>query len=235
MALLSICGEKDSAHILRFVRANRPPYGGTGHINFGSNPRAARKKGAMGKEKSKPKHPFLDKAATYINLANRVTATIIAVVFILYAGLSLWDMYRSEMKAFASYDLLQYKPVLKEEPPYLEDLLKVNPDVVSWLTIYNTKIDYPVVQGKDDKEYLNKDAAGNYALWGALFISENNKSDYSDPYTLIYGHHVANGTMLGDIEKYKDVSFFNKNRKGVMVLPDRVYDLDVFAYIETDE
>ena len=178
------------------------------------------------------KEERLKRSAKIINRVTRVVSTTLAVIFLLYGGLSLWDMYRSEMKAFASFDLLQYRPSLKDDPPYLEEMLKINPDVAAWLTIYNTRIDYPVVQGKDDMEYVNKDASGQYALWGSLFISEKNKTDFSDPYTLIYGHHVSNGTMFGDIEKFEDRKFFNASKGGVIVLQEKVYDLDVFAFLE---
>ena len=95
------------------------------------------------------------------NIFIAIITGILMVSLGLYGVLMLWDTYRTEIKAFASYDLLQYRPNIEEdEPPYLDDLIKINPDVAGWVTIYGTNIDYPVMQGKDDKEYLNKDALG---------------------------------------------------------------------------
>ena len=176
--------------------------------------------------------PFLAKAGDWIF---RIATGVLAVVFLAYGLLSLWDMYRTEMKAFASYDLLKYRPNIEEnEPPYLDDLLEINPDTASWLTIYNTNIDYPVMQGKNDSDYLNKDVYGNFSISGSIFMASQNSKDFSDPYTLIYGHHMANGSMFGDILKFKDEKFFDKNDTGVLIMPEKVYDLKIMACLSTD-
>lgn len=178
---------------------------------------------------------FLKKLSKIGDHAFQILTTIIAVSFLLYGGLMLWDMFRSEINAFATYDLMKYKPNPRfEEPPYLDDLVKINDDVIAWLVLYNTHIDYPVLQGKDDMEYVNRDAYGNYAMWGSLFLAHYNERDFSDNYNLIYGHHVSNGTMFGDLEKYLDKDFFNKNKTGYLVRMEQIYDVDIFAVLETD-
>ena len=177
------------------------------------------------------------------NIFIAIITGILMVSLGLYGVLMLWDTYRTEIKAFASYDLLQYRPNIEEdEPPYLDDLIKINPDVAGWVTIYGTNIDYPVMQGKDDKEYLNKDALGEYSVSGSLFMSCLNTKDFSDPYTLIYGHHMDNGSMFGDLDKFKDDEAFfqNKNHirckqeeEGVVIMQDKVWNLKVIALLDT--
>ena len=177
----------------------------------------------------------MKKTANTINAFVRVMTTVLAVVFALYGTLMIWDIFRTEMKAFATYDLLQYRPnIEKNEPPYLDELLKINPDTAAWLTIYNTNIDYPIMQGKDDSEYLNKDVYKEFSISGSIFMAAKNKKDFSDPYTLVYGHHMENGSMFGDVIKFKDKDFFDKNDIGVLILDEKVYDLKVMACIETD-
>ena len=74
--------------------------------------------------------------------------------------------------AFISDDLLEYKPIPgQEENPTLDELMAINPDVVGWLTVDDTHIDYPVVQGENDMEYINKDVYGEFALPGSIFLS----------------------------------------------------------------
>ena len=145
----------------------------------------------------------MEKLTKIGNTLTKGLTTILAVLFMFYGLLMLWDMYRTEIRAFASYDLLQYRPNVEEnEPPYLDDLILINPDTRAWLTIYGTNIDYPVMQGKDDMEYLNKDVYGKFSITGSIYESYKYPKDFSAPYTLIYGHHMANGSMFGDIEKF---------------------------------
>ena len=91
-------------------------------------------------------------------------------------------------------DLLKYKPNLgnpEEARLSLQELIALNPDVRAWITIDGTHIDYPMTQGKDDMEYVNKDAKGDFALSGAIFLSAQNKPDFSDPYMLTYGLSIS--------------------------------------------
>lgn len=185
---------------------------------------------------------MLDKITKGGYIAIRIVTGILAAVFLVYSLFTLWDMYRTEIRAFASYDLLKYRPDIEhDEPPYLDELLEINPDTAGWVTIYGTNIDYPVMKGKNDMEYLNKTATGTYAVTGSVFMSMLNSKDFSDPYTLIYGHHMANGSMFGDIDKFKDKDFFFnvkekrfKTDEGVLIMENIVYNLKVFAIIETN-
>ena len=184
---------------------------------------------------------MLDKITKGGYLVIRFVTGILAVIFLTYSLLTLWDMYRTEIKAFASYDLLKYRPDIEhDEPPYLDELLQINPDTAAWLTIYGTNIDYPVMQGENDNIYLNKSATGEYTITGSIFMASRNSKDFSDPYTLIYGHHMENGSMFGDIEKFKDKAFFmnTKNKRfktdeGVLIMENVVYNLTVFAFLDT--
>lgn len=51
----------------------------------------------------------------------------------------------------------------------------------------------------------------------------------TDPYSLLYGHHMEESKMFGDLDLYKDVEFFAENTTGELILPDRTYDLQTFA------
>ena len=53
--------------------------------------------------------------------------------------------------------------------------------------------------------------------------------DFTDKYSLIYGHHMADHLMFGDLDLYKDEEFFNENKTGVLILPDRIYDLKIIG------
>lgn len=165
-------------------------------------------------------------------------AVILMLLMLFYGGYSLWDTYITMSGAFMGQDLLKYKPNLgnpEEARLSLQELIALNPDVRAWITIDGTHIDYPMTQGKDDMEYVNKDAKGDFALSGAIFLSAQNKPDFSDPYMLTYGHHMDNGGMYGDVMEFLKQDYFDAHKTGHLVLPDgRARELEVFAAIECD-
>lgn len=150
-----------------------------------------------------------------------------------YAGYALWD--NSQVYAAAENvrdGLLQLKPPEDpegEEGPTFEDLKAINPDVCAWVTLDNTNIDHPVVQGQDNLTYVNRDVYGNFALAGSIFLDSRNDSSFSDPYSLLYGHHMENSGMFGDLALYKEEDFFQENSTGYLITPEGVYDLEIFA------
>lgn len=153
-----------------------------------------------------------------------------------YGGYSLWDSYMISHSAF-SRELLKYKPKSSdpEEVKYsLEELMAINSDVRGWLTIDGTHIDYPVVQGEDDMYYVNTDVFGSFSLSGAIFLSCLNSPDFSDPYSLIYGHHMDNGGMFGDVMEFADAEYFAEHTTGTLYLEEEVYRVKLFACMEAD-
>ena len=150
-----------------------------------------------------------------------------------YAGYALWD--NSQVYAAAENvrdEMRQLKPPEDpegEEGPTFEELKAVNPDVYAWVTLDNTNIDHPVLQGQDNLTYVNRDVYGNFALAGSIFLDSRNDSSFSDPYSLLYGHHMENSGMFGDLALYKEEDFFQENSTGYLITPEGVYDLEIFA------
>ncbi|MBR6969356.1 MAG: sortase, partial [Firmicutes bacterium] len=70
---------------------------------------------------------------------------------------------------------------------------------------------------------------------GAIYLSCMNSKDFSDSYNMIYGHHMDNGAMFGDIDHFVEKEYFDAHRTGTLILPDgSTYDLNVFACVATD-
>ena len=110
-------------------------------------------------------------------------------------------------------------------------LKKINPDVVSWITIPGTNIDYPLLQGKDNNQYLHKDMEGRDSAAGAIFLDHGDKADLSSRHNIIYGHHMKNGTMFKDIVKYKDQQYFDEHQDIILYTPDREIHLKALAAV----
>lgn len=169
-------------------------------------------------------------------LINFILSLLIAAFLFLsaaYALYALWDNNRVYQDAEnIQADMIKLKPVAaEEEGPGFEELLAVNPDVRAWLTMDQTNIDYPVLQGENNLSYINQDVYGSFALSGSIYLDSLNSPDFTDLYNLLYGHHMDGGRMFGDLDKYKDEKFFEENDSGTLLLPDRSYDLQVFAVL----
>lgn len=149
----------------------------------------------------------------------------------IYAAYALWDNNRVYTAAEdVQADMIKIKPVVeKDGGASFEELLAINPDVCAWVMVDNTNIDYPVLQGSTNLTYINRDVYGNFALAGSIFLDTRNGRDFSDAYSLLYGHHMENSGMFGDLDLYKDQSFFDENKTGMLILPDRSYNFEIFA------
>ena len=153
-------------------------------------------------------------------------------VLLVFSGYCLWDSATVAYGALVTPQLRRAKP----EPgsPTLAELQAQNPDVCGWLTLDGTHIDYPVVQGADDLEYVNKAADGSFALSGAVFLSAANRADFSDAYNLLYGHHMENGAMFGDLTQFSESEYFADHTAGTLYTEGTSYELQVFACVLTD-
>ena len=86
-----------------------------------------------------------------------------------------------------------------------------------------------MVQGESNFTYLNTDVYGSFALAGSIFLDVDCDADLSGRYSLLYGHHMENGRMFGDLDKYKGGAFFRQNTTGTLTLPGGSYRLEVLA------
>lgn len=163
-------------------------------------------------------------------LLDGVTALLVLLA-VVWSGYALWDNSR----VYAAADnvqagLLAFKPQPQEDNSLsFGQLRDINPDVCGWLTLDGTAIDYPVVQGESNFTYLNTDVYGSFALAGSIFLDVDCDTDFSGRYSLLYGHHMENGRMFGDLDKYKDGAFFRQNTTGTLTLPGGSYRLEVLA------
>ena len=169
-------------------------------------------------------------AARVGNRILSIMAGILILLMLSYGVYSLWDTYKIYANSFADEELLKFRPTDDgEDNPTLKDLKKLNPDVKAWIQVPKTNIDYPVVQGQDDMEYINKNVYGEFELSGAIFLSCLNKDDFSDPYNLVYGHNMKNGGMFADVADFTNKEYFETHQKGKLYLTDATRKIRFFA------
>ena len=154
------------------------------------------------------------------------TAILLVCLLLLFIGAysmldELW-LYENA----ADRSALMYKPEI-DRP--LEENNRISKNHIAWLTIDDTEIDYPIMQGEDNYEYLNKDPYGEFSLSGSIFLDSRNSPDFTDPYSVIYGHHMERGVMFGSLDMFKDRSYFDEHTTGLLTTGDTVYNITLFA------
>ena len=165
------------------------------------------------------------------HMVNFIALLLILMVMFLSCYM-LWDSNQVYQAADAkNYEA--YIPTEKHTKSF-EELQKINPDIIGWIRINETNVNYPLLQAEDDDTYMNTDAEGKYSLSGSIFLHCANKPDFSDFNNMIYGHHMDHGGMFGDVVEYTDISYFEKHMEGWLYLSDATYQIQMFACVETD-
>lgn len=121
-------------------------------------------------------------------------------------------------------------------PVDFNKIQKDSPDVFSWIKIDGTDIDYPVAfREGDNSYYLRRNIYGNYDRNGTLFIEDYNNTDFNDPVTIIYGHHMSSGAMFGKLQQiYTNPETFKKHQKITVYTPEKTLKYLVFCAVPLD-
>ncbi len=165
-----------------------------------------------------------------------VFVAFILVLIFLYSCFALWDTWRIYDRAGVDDSLLRYKPQLdgNADSYGFTDLMAINSDVCAWLTVEDTHIDYPVVQGDDNMCYVNTDVYGEFSLSGSIFLDFRNNRDFSDTYSLIYGHHMDGEVMFGELDNFVQLDYFEEHPTGILYLPESICEIEWFACLKVD-
>lgn len=123
----------------------------------------------------------------------------------------------------------------KDLPVNITEIQKQMPDVYAWIEIPGTKINYPIVQSKNDNSYyLDKTPDGSLNIEGSIFSENYNSKDFTDPVTILYGHNMKNGDMFGELHKYEDKSFFEDNKEIYIYTKNKKLTYYIFAAVLFD-
>lgn len=113
----------------------------------------------------------------------------------------------------------------------LESLSEKYKNVVGWITFPDTPIDYPVLYGSNDEYYLRHGYDGKYSRVGSIFLSCENKSDFSDRYNLLYGHNMLDDSMFGPLLNYaEDPDYIKSHPTFFIANKNEVCEYDIVSY-----
>ena len=110
----------------------------------------------------------------------------------------------------------------------LRELSAVCPDLIGWLYIEDSEIDYPVVQGSDDQFYLHHAADRTPNRRGAIFLGHSCAADLSDSQSILFGHNMQY-SMFGPIRTFRDPAEFERHRRGWLITMTDSYRIDFFS------
>lgn len=173
----------------------------------------------------------------------RIISTVLLIVGIVLlvaaGGMFLHDQYQYHKQDEINEKLAAYAKVddAGDNPPEVDwDALKaVNADVVGWIQIPGTVINYPVYQGATNDTYLRTDAEGNYSVGGQVFLdAENTAPGMIDSQSIIYGHHLYNGSMFRAVAGMEDQGMLDSVKTIWYVTETATYKLRPLFTYKTD-
>ncbi len=184
------------------------------------------------------------KEAARLTVIQKIFLVIFIGIFC-YSAYTLINWYIGTKKAESQYEELAQKVITKEidEPAdengnkpqgiHFEELKNINEDIIGWIKIDNTTINYPIVQTTDNAFYLKKDIYKKNDACGSIFMDYKNNKNFTDKNNVLYGHHIKSGIMFADLVKiYKGELGTDININIYTPAMERVYK--VFSSYESD-
>ena len=116
-------------------------------------------------------------------------------------------------------------------------LKKINSDIIAWIRVPDTKIDYPIVQGKDNAYYLKHTFQKTEHAAGSIFLDVDNEADFSNQKSILYGHNMKDGSMFQGLHRFQEESYLQEHNQVHLYLPDNrelVYKVIKCSYVKAD-
>ena len=178
------------------------------------------------------------------NKLRRILMALLAVVFCVSAfhfGKAFLE-YRKGDQIYESakeFMVTADTPVEKEEEETVlkrthteidfEGMRAVNEDVIGWIQILNSPVDYPLLDAADNQYYLNHTYDRQWSSYGSIFLEPRNNPDLSEKHLVIYGHNMVNASMFGSLLEYKNQAYADSHPEITICMPDRDLTYRVFS------
>lgn len=129
-----------------------------------------------------------------------------------------------------------------DELPF-EKLRQLNEEIIGWIQIEGTPVDYPLLQAADNETYLSLDYKGEKQRAGSIFVDFRNEAPLQERHTIIYGHHMRDGSMFAGLQKFVEPDFLKQHNMFTIETLTGGYQIEIFAvyrtttdfyYLETD-
>lgn len=173
-------------------------------------------------------------------------AVLLFLGCLLYIGIEYYQNQKSRQRLIAIQALAQNneqiaRELLNDEIEEIEDnsketvladidltnLIALNPDVIGWIRIPKTQINYPIVKTEDNSYYLNHNVFREYDRHGSVFMDSRNS--INDDNLILYAHNMRSGSMFADLAKYKIPDYAVQNPYIYMLVNDEITVFEVYA------
>lgn len=205
--------------------------------------------------KGKGKKPKKKKKSDYIMLG----IVVICITAILVSGYQLFKTFREYKIASDEYDKIaeqvvkpptdtvdesnakpegtEHKKKKKLKAPISIDFASLeatNPDIVGWIHVEGLDgVSYPIVQGDTNDKYLHTTFQGTYNFAGSIFMDCQNRSDFGDCTTVVYGHNMKDGSMFGRLKWFETQNSYSVSPYIWVLTPTETMKYEIFASYET--
>ncbi len=171
------------------------------------------------------------KIAKVIGFCDKLTTRVIIAFFALILCVSLYAVYDAICIHNQTRTIGEASKIIEGVPDdsRIAELKKTNEEIVAWVKIDDTAIDYPVTQTSNNQFYLSHDYKRDYSIAGSIFADYRSNLQ-KDDYSVIYGHNMNGDAMFGEINKFEDSSYFNKHALGSVYLEGARYEAEVLDY-----
>lgn len=183
--------------------------------------------------------------------------TICIILIVAFAALFctsayfIFDHYRQDKQQAELYDSLAdivdsaaeteeepTEPILYTEEktvlPELAELYQQNSDLAGWIRIEDTNINYPVMHTPDNPDfYLKHGFDKEYSDYGCPYVQENCDVQLPSDNVIIYGHHMKNGSMFCDLEKFKNQDFWQEHKTFFFSTVTDRYEYEIVSVFKT--
>lgn len=176
--------------------------------------------------------------------AGRIVSIVLFVVgiglLLTAGGLWAYNQWQYRQQDQINQELAAYATVSDDgtTAPQVDwaALKAVNGEVVSWVQIPGTAVNFPVYQASDNEKYLHTNAEGDYSVGGQVFLDyENTAPGMVDAQTIVYGHHLRNGAMFKAISDMDNQEMFDGVSTVWYVTEDATYELEPLLLYHTNE
>jgi sortase B len=169
-----------------------------------------------------------------------IAIAISIVAFLFYKYFS-GDASYKEIEQIAGFDSTQMGDVVSPDAT-AEDLninwdalREINPDIVGWIMIPGTRINYPIVQATDNTYYLNHLFDKTPSDVGAIFLDYENDREIHGWNNMVYGHNLIDGSMFAGLKQYQEQEYFDAHKRILLATPAQTYTLEVVAVLVCDD
>lgn len=166
-------------------------------------------------------------------------AALAATTYIIGQYVEAQNRY-SDIRSVSGLELVF--PEVVDPNLQLEDLIfdwdalrALNPDVVGWIVVPGTNINYPIVQTTNNEHYLYRLFDSTSSGTGAIFADYEGSATLKGQNNIIYGHNMFDGSMFSDILMYSDQDYFDTHRAVYLCTPELNYELSALATINVAE